>query len=105
MPDPQVNQQPKAQDVLSNILQGKLNDLQSITPWIVQSAKLNNKILRTLVLSLREQEGWDDARILEIILFFDEAAEKNCITNEFLKDLKENPGKLEDLKQIVNESK
>lgn len=102
MPEPQANPQTKAQDVLSNILQGKLNDVQSITPWIVNSNKLNNKILRILVQSLKDQEGWSDANILEVILFFDEAAEKGNLSNDLLKKIKEKPEMVDDMKSYLN---
>ncbi|MBP9758397.1 hypothetical protein KBD45_01770 [Candidatus Dojkabacteria bacterium] len=100
MPDTQVTQQnTKAQDILSGILQGKMTDVQSITPWIVKSSKLNNKILRIFAKSLKDDEGWDDTKILEMILFFDEAAERGNITNDFLGKMKSNP---EFLNEIIN---
>ena len=105
MSEPQVlNQNTKAQDILSGILQGNMTDVQSITPWIVKSSKLNNKILRIFAQSLKEQEGWDDAKILEMVLFFDEAAETEKLTNKLLEELKTKPDLLSKLQEYISKS-
>lgn len=105
MPDAQMTQQnTKAQDILSGILQGNMTDVQSITPWIVKSSKLNNKIMRVFAQSLKEQEGWDDAKILEMVLFFDEAAETEKLTNKLLEELKTKPDLLSKLQEYISKS-
>ena len=105
MPDAQMTQQnTKAQDILSGILQGNMTDVQSITPWIVKSSKLNNKIMRVFAQSLKEQEGWDDAKILEMVLFFDEAAETEKLTNKLLEELKTKPDLLSKLQKYISKS-
>lgn len=106
MPDAQMTQQnTKAQDILSGILQGNMTDVQSITPWIVKSSKLNNKIMRVFAQSLKEQEGWDDAKILEMVLFFDEAAERGNITNDILDRMKVNPDYFNEILDYISKSR
>jgi hypothetical protein len=52
---------------------------------VVIKPKLNNKVLRNFIKSLRENDKMDDKLIIEIICEIDELIENGKYTNEMIK--------------------
>lgn len=87
MPDTQVTQQnTKAQDILKNISKGDL-DINKLIKFVKDGHKLDNFAMRQLIEKLRNENGFDDSKLLTLYLELDKMVEDGLVNNDFINKL------------------
>ena len=75
---------------LENISTGDITAGSTNISYIVQTSKLRNSVLRKIVAGFRDSKLAEDY-IVNLILAFDEAAEKGLIDEQFLVNMRDDP--------------
>lgn len=90
---------------LLKIVHGDVEDLHIPHKAVITGKKIKNSIMRKFVETFQEKGEVDHEQLINIILVFDETAEKELLTEELLEDIRRDPSILDKLLDELEEEK
>lgn len=79
---------------LVNIFQGKVDNLDLPVKLITTGKRMKNDAMRTFVRIYKENTGFSNEKILDVVLALDEAIEKEHLTDDLMDYISDNPDKI-----------
>lgn len=76
---------------LLKILKGETEDLHLPHKTVISAKKIRNEVLRRFVEVCEEDGHFEPKKLVDILLAFDEAVEKELVTEALFEELKKNP--------------
>lgn len=77
---------------LLKILKGETEDLHLPHKTVISAKKIRNEVLRRFVEVCEENGNFEPKKLTQILLAFDEAVEKELVTEELFEAIKKDPG-------------
>lgn len=77
---------------LLKILKGETEDLHLPHKTVISAKKIRNEVLRRFVEVCEEGGHFEPKKLTQILLAFDEAVEKELVTEELFEAIKKDPG-------------
>jgi hypothetical protein len=82
-------------DILLKIVQGDVSNVNIPAKTVITGKKIRNKVLKKIVNHYRESNIKTDGELLDMVIAFDEAVEKELIDDELLEKIRKDPKFLE----------
>jgi len=76
---------------LLKILKGETEDLHLPHKTVISAKKIRNEVLRRFVEVCEENDHFEPKKLTQILLAFDEAVEKELVTEELFEAIKKDP--------------
>lgn len=76
---------------LIKILKGEVGDLNIPRKTIISGKKIRNNILRRFVEVCEKENHFEPQKIIQILLAFDEAVEKEMVTEDLFEAIRKDP--------------
>jgi len=76
---------------LIKILKGEVGDLNIPRKTIISGKKIRNNILRRFVEVCEKEKHFEPQKIIQILLAFDEAVEKEMVTEDLFEAIRKDP--------------